>query len=163
MFRFQGQGSFGVHQIGTCQKTRKTWHFHVVHKHFQLINADFTVAAMMMARPMEKCEGVGGNEKNISRKKTWCSKYKTEHNKIIKSGWRYQKRKTRHPPTLYLSLNSYGTFQPRGPNLHRSMMEAWKKQREYNKYLNAWGWAEDSNHSSSNVKYEPIKDARMPG
>ena len=61
-----------------------------------------------------------------------------------------------------LSLNSYGTFQPRGPNLHRSMMEAWKKQREYNRYLNAWGWAEDSNHSSSNVKYEPIKEARMP-
>lgn len=35
-----------------------------------------------------------------------------------------------------VSLNSYGMFQPKGPNFLLSWVRAWKKHRPYNSFLN---------------------------
>ena len=50
-----------------------------------------------------------------------------------------------------VSLNSYGLFQPSGPNFLRSCTFAWKKQRPYNMRFHARSFELDPKNSGSEI------------
>lgn len=64
-----------------------------------------------------------------------------------------------------VSLNSYGIFQPKGPNFLLSWTSAWKKHKPYRSFLKTASCLQLSNHSMSemgSLKYDLVIFALKP-